>query len=63
MSPVDSVNNVELVKAMSAFAWPVLAAIAFYMLFPTLREMVKSRAFTVKVGKYELTVQQGAGRD
>ena len=52
-------NMVELIKALSSFAWPILGAVVFCLLYPALRELVRSRAFTLKVGDMELTVQQG----
>jgi CheY-like chemotaxis protein len=49
---------IELLNAVAALAWPLLAAAVFGLLYPTLRGVIQSRGFTVKVGSMEVTVQQ-----
>jgi CheY-like chemotaxis protein len=55
---VDSLNKV--LDALSRFVWPVLAVYVFLRLFPSLRGIIESRAFTVKVGNMEISVQQAS---
>ena len=48
----------QLLQALGALAWPVLAAVVLWKLFPLMKEIAKSRAFTIKVGTMELSVQE-----
>ena len=48
---------IALVTALSPLAWPVLAGVLLWRLFPALDAIVKSRAFSVKVAGMELSVQ------
>lgn len=48
----------DMVKALSTFAWPVLAVVALVILYPSLKKMIESRAFTLKIAGAELSVQQ-----
>jgi CheY-like chemotaxis protein len=48
----------DLLSAVATLAWPVLAAAVFVLLYPTMKGVIKSRGFTVKVGAMEVTVQQ-----
>lgn len=50
-------NTVEFVKALTALAWPLIAAVVLWKLFPSLKEIVTSRAFSVKVGEMQISVQ------
>ena len=47
-----------LIDALAGLAWPLLAAVVAWRLFPTLKEIARSRAFAIKVGKVELSVQE-----
>lgn len=48
----------ELLSALSTLAWPLLAGLVIWRLFPTIKKIIDSRGFTVKVGSAELTVQE-----
>ena len=48
----------ELINAIAGLAWPILAAVLVWRLFPVVREIAKSRSFSIKVGGMELTVQE-----
>ena len=48
----------ELIQALTGLAWPVIAGLLIWRLFPTIKDLVRSRGFTVKVGEAELTVQE-----
>ncbi|MFI6244639.1 PleD family two-component system response regulator [Streptomyces sp. NPDC051016] len=48
----------ELIRALTGLAWPVFAAWVVWKLLPEIRDIVKNRAFSLKVGNNELTVQQ-----
>jgi CheY-like chemotaxis protein len=50
------------IEALSKLAWPVLAAIAFWRIYPAIRRVLDSRAFTIKVGEFNLTVQEATER-
>ena len=46
-----------MLEALSKLAWPVLAATAFFVLYPVIKRMIESRCVTIKIGNMELTVQ------
>lgn len=48
---------IELTKALVPLAWPAILAIVLWKLFPTLKQIVTSRAFSVKVAGMEVSVQ------
>jgi CheY-like chemotaxis protein len=48
----------QLVDAMAALAWPVLGGVVLWKLFPFIKDIAKSRAFSIKVGNMELSVQE-----
>ena len=48
----------ELIKAITGLAWPIIVGLVIWRLFPSIKQIVESRGFTVKVGNAELTVQQ-----
>lgn len=48
---------IELLKAIAPLLWPLIAAVVLWKLFPIVRDIAKNRAFTVKVGDMELSVQ------
>ncbi len=50
----------ELLKAIAELIWPLIAAIIFFRLYPALRSMVQSRAFTLKIAGMEVSVQQAS---
>jgi CheY-like chemotaxis protein len=50
----------KIVEALSKFAWPVLAAVVIWKLYPGIRQIIDSRGFTVKIGDMEVTVQQAS---
>lgn len=50
-------DALEWVKALTPLAWPLLAAVLLWRLFPALHAIATSRAFTVKVAGMELSVQ------
>jgi vacuolar-type H+-ATPase subunit F/Vma7 len=48
---------IELIKAIVPLAWPLILVVLLWKLFPTLRDIVKSRSFTIKVAGSEISVQ------
>jgi CheY-like chemotaxis protein len=50
-------DTVDLVLGL---IWPVLIAIAVLFLYPTIKRLMESRGFAVKVGMAEITVQQAS---
>lgn len=51
-------NIPQFLEALAGLAWPALAAVVLWKLFPLVKDIVKSRAFTIKVGSMELSVQE-----
>ncbi len=51
-------GTAEVINALTGLAWPLIAGLALWRLFPTIRKIAMSRGFTVKVGQAELTVQE-----
>src|SRR6266436_2417104 len=61
--PINSIGGklssaAEVINALTGLAWPLIAGLALWRLFPTIRKIAMSRGFTVKVGQAELTVQE-----
>jgi CheY-like chemotaxis protein len=52
--------SADLLRALSELAWPVIAALVLWRLYPLLREILRSRAFTVKVAGMEISAQQAS---
>jgi len=50
----------KLVEALSKVAWPLLAVYLLWKLFPAVLRVVESRAFKVKVGEMEISVQDAS---
>ena len=48
---------IELLKALTPLAWPLMVGIVLWILFPILKAIVTSRAFSVKIAGTEITVQ------
>lgn len=48
----------EVVNAVAGLAWPLIVALVLWRLMPSIKKIVESRSFTVKVGQTELTVQE-----
>ncbi|MCC8977608.1 response regulator [Bradyrhizobium acaciae] len=48
---------IELIKALTPLAWPLMVAILLWKLFPILRGIVTSRSFSVKIAGMEVSVQ------
>jgi hypothetical protein len=53
----------DFLTALSKFAWPIIVAVLLWKLFPAIKRVVESRAFTVKVGDVEVSVQQATDED
>jgi CheY-like chemotaxis protein len=47
-------------EAASKLAWPILAAVVLWRLYPSIRKIIESRGFTVKIGEMEVTVQEAS---
>jgi CheY-like chemotaxis protein len=50
----------DLLRAIAAIAWPLITAVLVWRLYPVVRSIVQSRAFTVKVAGMEISVQQAS---
>jgi CheY-like chemotaxis protein len=51
-------QTTALINAITGLAWPVIVGLVIWRLFPSIKQIVESRGFTVKVGNAELSVQQ-----
>ena len=49
-----------ILKSISKLLWPILAGVLFWKLYPPILKIIESRAFTIKVGEMEITVQQAS---
>jgi CheY-like chemotaxis protein len=47
----------KVIEALTPLAWPLLLAVLLWKLFPTLKEILGSRAFSVKIGDSQISVQ------
>jgi CheY-like chemotaxis protein len=50
----------DAVDLILGLVWPVLIAVVVLALYPTIRRLMESRGFAVKVGMAEITVQQAS---
>jgi len=50
-------DAIELIKALSPLLWPIILAILLWKLFPAVKAIVSSRAFSVKIAGMEVSVQ------
>jgi CheY-like chemotaxis protein len=48
----------DVVNAIAVLAWPLIAGLVLWRLFPSIKKIAESRRFTVKVGGIELTAQE-----
>ncbi|MEU5014368.1 response regulator [Streptomyces sp. NPDC021749] len=48
----------DLLSVVSSLAWPIIAGLVIWRLLPTIKNVIGSRGFTVKIGSAELTVQE-----
>lgn len=48
----------EVVTALRDAAWPLLLAVVIWRLFPTLKRLLESRGFSLKLGQFEFTAQE-----
>lgn len=50
----------KLVDSLAALAWPLIAALVLWRIFPHLRAVLASRNFKIKIGEMELSVQEAS---
>jgi hypothetical protein len=48
----------EVLKALTSLAWPLLVAVVLWHLMPSIKKLIESRAFTLKVAGLEITAQE-----
>ena len=48
----------NIIGSLTGLAWPLVVGLLVWRLFPSIKKIVESRGFTVKVGQTELTVQE-----
>jgi CheY-like chemotaxis protein len=51
---------VNILDAIRGYLWPILAALVLWKLFPTIRQVLNSRGFSVKVGSMDISVQEAS---
>ena len=49
-----------ILDAVSKLAWPTLVAAVLWRLYPSIRQILDSRGFTIRVGDMEVTVQEAS---
>jgi CheY-like chemotaxis protein len=57
---VGASSGENVVNLVTGLAWPVLVGVILWRLLPSIRDVVRSRAFTVKAGGMEISVQQAS---
>ncbi|GLQ76560.1 hypothetical protein GCM10007881_00750 [Mesorhizobium huakuii] len=45
-------------EAIASLAWPALAAIVLYRLWPTINDILKKDGTTIKVGSLEISISE-----
>ena len=56
-APSQLYHDIEILKALTPLAWPLIASFILWKLFPAIRSIVNSRSFSVKVAGMEVSVQ------
>jgi CheY-like chemotaxis protein len=57
---VGASSGENVVNLVTGLAWPVVVGVVVWRLLPSIRDVVRSRAFTVKAGGMEISVQQAS---
>ncbi len=50
----------DLLTAISHYLWPALAAVVFVVLLPTIKRVLETRNYNIKVGGLDVTVQEAS---
>ena len=50
----------SILDSIGKLIWPILAAVAFWKLYPAINDVIKSRGFTLKIAGMEVSVQQAS---
>jgi CheY-like chemotaxis protein len=50
----------KLIEALTGLAWPIFASILLWKIFPSVRNVIDSRQFTLKIGGMEVSAQQAS---
>ena len=50
----------RILESVARFAWPAIATVLLWRLFPIIRDIARSRAFSVKVGEMQVSVQDAS---
>jgi CheY-like chemotaxis protein len=50
-------NVAQIIEALGRLGWPVLVGVVLWKIYPALQRVLDSRAFTIKVGEFQVTVQ------
>ncbi|HEY7663748.1 MAG TPA: Orn/Lys/Arg decarboxylase N-terminal domain-containing protein [Xanthobacteraceae bacterium] len=53
-------QTIELIKALTPLAWPLLLGVILWKLFPAVKAIFESRGFSIKVADMEISVQEAA---
>jgi CheY-like chemotaxis protein len=48
----------EILKALTSLVWPLLVAVILWHLMPSIKKLIESRAFTLKIAGLEITAQE-----
>ena len=50
----------KFIESLTGLAWPIFASIFVWKIFPSLRNVIESRQFTIKIGGMEVSAQQAS---
>jgi CheY-like chemotaxis protein len=53
-------NVAALLEALGKLFWPILVAVILWKLYPSIRDIIESRGFSIKIGEMEVTVQEAS---
>ena len=60
LTPTICADAVRYIDALSAYVWFLLALVVFLLLYPTLKGIIRTRPFTIKVAGMEIDVQKAS---
>jgi CheY-like chemotaxis protein len=50
----------SVLTALSNYLWPLVAAVVLWVLMPTIKKVLETRSFSIKVGSMDVTVQEAS---
>jgi CheY-like chemotaxis protein len=50
----------ELFSSLSGYLWPLIVGLLLWKLYPVIRDVLRSRSYTINVGGFSITVQEAS---